>query len=651
MIAARTPLRLNLSRIRSARLRRTGARTVRVGCLLAMLVGLAASAWGADPLPYRVSFASTGSDSLDDTLAATSDLESLRGGAPVGPFGLIVRARSDIGRLKTVLESFGYYESAVAITVDGRPLADPALAEALTALPKGRDARVSVAFSLGPLYRIGRISVDGDPPPFALRALGLAGGQPAVAAAVLAGGARMQGALQEQGYAFAKVAPPVATEDPTRPLLDLRFKVVAGPKVDIGTIRIVGLAHLREAYLRRRLQLRVGEPYAPSTIERARRDLLDLGVFSAVSIRTADAPEAGNRLPLTLDLRERPRHSVAVDAAYSSDLGGSGGVTWTNRDAFGHAERLSLSSSVTDIGGTAATSLGYDVGAKLVLPDFARRDQSLQISLDAAKQSLQAYDQTALTTGVTLIRRLSSVWSATAGVTTANETIIQPPGTATPRAYTLVATPIGLSYDSTNLSSPLEDALHGMRDSITVAPTRSIGRPNATFVVTQVKLAAYLDLHRFGWSDRGRSVLAGRVLAGFAQGAGEYSLPPDQRFYGGGSGTIRGFRYQGVGPQFPCTPPATTCAEVPIGGTAIVAASLEFRQRFGRKFGAALFVDAGQVSASLKPLPNVLRVGLGAGLRYYTPIGPIRFDVAVPRRHYQAGDDYYEIYVGLGQAF
>ena len=46
-------------------------------------------------------------------------------------------------------------------------------------------------------------------------------------------------------------------------------------------------------------------------------------------------------------------------------------------------------------------------------------------------------------------------------------------------------------------------------------------------------------------------LLAGRFVGGIARGAGEFDLPPDQRFYAGGSGTIRGFRYQSVGPQFP----------------------------------------------------------------------------------------------------
>ena len=611
---------------------------------VALLLAVVRVALAANSVAYRVSIAPTGNGGLDAALAATSELRTLRGTAPVGPFGLIVRARTDVDRLKTVLDSFGYYESSVRITIDGRRLADPQLPESLADIAKGRDAAVAVAFALGPRYLIGRIAFDGEVPPFARAALGLRAGEPAVAAAVLAGGARVRTALEDHGYAFARVDPPVATLDATHRVLDIAFPVVTGPRVRIGSISIDGVKRTRARFVLGRLPLHRGDPYSPPAIERARTTLIDIGVFSTVSVHVGKAPDAGGGVPITFVVRERPRHAVSVNAAYSSDLGGSGGVTWTDRNVFGHAERLSVSSALTNIGGGSTTGLGYDASAKLVKPDFGDRHQSVQFAVNAVKQSLVAYDQTAVTTGATVVSKLSSVWTATAGITAAHELIVQPPGSTLDRRYTLIELPIGLDYDSTNLASPLQDPVRGMRDSLTVTPTRSIGSPSATFVITQLKLAGYLDLHRFGWTAPGRSVIAARALAGLAQGAGEFGLPPDQRFYGGGSGTIRGFRYQGVGPVFPNT---TT----PIGGTAIIAGTLEFRQRFGKNLGAAVFVDAGQVSASLKPLPAVLRVGIGAGLRYYTPIGPIRIDVALPARRYSSSDDPYEIYVGLGQAF
>jgi translocation and assembly module TamA len=129
---------------------------------------------------------------------------------------------------------------------------------------------------------------------------------------------------------------------------------------------------------------------------------------------------------------------------------------------------------------------------------------------------------------------------------------------------------------------------------------------------------------------------------GKAFGADLFSLPPDQRFYAGGSATVRGFRYQSVGPQFP--------SGRPTGGTAISAGSVELRQRILEHYGVVAFVDAGQVTADGSPFTSNWRVGAGIGARYYTSIGPIRLDVAIPVNRQPHGDAF-ELYLGIGQAF
>ena len=246
-------------------------------------------AHAADPQPYRVEIASVGNSDMDSTLKSTSDLQSLRGTAPVSPFGLIARGRSDVDRLKTALESYGYYQGSVAIKINGLMVNNPGLGDALTALPSGKDAQVQISFALGPLYHLGRVDVDGDLPEAIRGALGLVTGQPAVASAVLEGGARMLTALQEKGYAFATVDPPVAYESADAPVLDLRFNAVMGPKVNIGELHIEGLKRVHESLLRERLLLHTGQPYSSSAVERARRDLLSLGVFSQVSLSLGTA--------------------------------------------------------------------------------------------------------------------------------------------------------------------------------------------------------------------------------------------------------------------------------------------------------------------------------------------------------------------------
>jgi translocation and assembly module TamA len=650
-------------------------------CALILLTGVVALARAADPQPYRLELAPTGQGQLDSTLKATSQLAALRTSAPVDPFGLIARARADVGRLTTVLESFGYYQSSVSITINGLALDDAKLGDVLSALPQDNNALCRVSFSLGPLYHLGSITIDGAIPDSARDSLKLASGEPAIAIEVLAGGARLLTALENHGYAFAKVDPPVADEDPDKHVLNLTFHVDAGPHVQVGEIRFEGLKRVHERLVRRRLLLHTGEPYSALAVEDARKDLLTLGVFSSISVHLADAPDSDGRVPITFQLKERPRHAVSLSAAYSSDLGGSGGVTWSDRNVRGNAEQLNLSASATNLGGSASTGVGYDTSAKYIIPEFAHRDQSLQFAVGAIKQYLQAYQQKAITSGVALSRKLSSVWTATVGISAVRETITQQGIT---QDYTLFALPLGILYDSTNVPSPLSDATHGLRGSLSVAPTRSHGPMNTTFYITQFSLAGYFDLHRLFHSEPGRSVLALRGILASAPGAtvsvktinepcttptGQPAsgttcdvsipnIPPDQRFYAGGSGTVRGYRYQSVGPEFP--------DGTPVGGTALNAINIEFRQRFGTSFGAALFVDAGQVGEKLSPFSELIHggrcstatqsttscwaVGVGAGPRYYTPIGVLRFDVAVPTFR-RPNDDRFEVYIGLGQAF
>jgi translocation and assembly module TamA len=642
-------------------------------CALIVFAGAGlhlSAAPAADPQPYHVEVAPTANAALDAALRSTSQLQALRASAPVNPFGLIARARADVDRLRTVLESFGYYQSQVSITINGLALDAPGLGDTLIALAQGKEALCKVAFTLGPLYHLGTIGLDGSIPDSARGSLALSPGAPAIASDVLAAGARLLTVLENQGYAFAKVDPPVAREDPDKHVLNLSFHVVSGPRVQIGEIRFEGLKRTHERLVRRRLLLHAGQPYSAIAVEEARKDLLTLGVFAGVSVRLGDAPDTQGRVPITFQMSERPRHAVSVNAGYSSDLGGSAGLTWSDRNVRGNGEQLNLSATVINLGGTASTGIGYDTSAKYIISEFAHRDQSLQFAVGAIKQSLQAYDQTAETSGVTLSRKISSMWTASIGTSAVHETIEQE---GTTQVYTLFALPLGVRYDSTDLPSPLIDPTHGLRASVSVAPTLSRGQPNATFFVTQASVAQYLDFYRLLGSAPGRSVLALRALAGSALGAKQLEetievngarvaetvpdLPPDQRFYAGGSGTVRGYRYQSVGPQFP--------DGNPIGGTAMAAANAEFRQRIGTNFGAAAFADAGEVTESLSDVsrtrhcssattaegtPACWAVGVGAGARYYTPIGPLRLDFAVPTSR-RSNDDKFEIYIGLGQAF
>ena len=192
--------------------------------------------------------------------------------------------------------------------IDGAALNTPGLGEQLMALPKKQDAKIQVRFTLGPLYHLRHITIDGELPASAEGVLPLKSGDPAVAATVLAAGAKLLAVLGEQGYPFAKVEAPVAYEDQQDPVLDVTFHVEAGAKMRIGEIRFRGLKRVHERLVRRRLLIHTGEQYNSSAVERARADLVTLGVFAAVNVEVGTKADDTGGVPITFRMRERLRH-------------------------------------------------------------------------------------------------------------------------------------------------------------------------------------------------------------------------------------------------------------------------------------------------------------------------------------------------------
>ena len=593
-------------------------------------IGVTKRLLAADPQPYTVVLKPTDDSALDAALQGSSTLISLRESAPVAGFALTERARQDAERFETALRSFGYYKATVATAIGGHKLDDPGLPTIIDDAPANPPLEVAVSFDLGPRFKLGAVTISTKVPPDIPGHLELKPGQPAMAAEVLAAQGRLLDALRADGYPLARVPVPVAILHPDQNLLDVDFQPDSGPKADIGPISLSGLKKMNESFVRKRLLIHQGEKFSPQAIEKARQDLASIGVFSVVRVEQATALDAHGQLPIDFDFTERPLHAVDVGVAYSTDLGVNFSTAWHDRNLFGNAEQLNLTAG-NQLGGDAVTRPGYSVGAQFLKPDFLMRDQTLEVDLNAVDQSLQAYDQDALLEKIALNRKLAPRWTASLGLSGEQESIVQQGVT---REYNLVAIPASLKYDST---TSLLDPTKGIRATLSVTPTESLGTPNATFFIAQLSGSTYFDLF-----SNGRSVVALRGLVGQVSGAGVFDLPPDQRFYAGGSATVRGYRYQTLGPQFR--------DGTPTGGTAISTGTVEWRQRILGNYGVVGFVDVGQVSSNGAPFTSDWHAGAGVGARYYTPIGPIRLDVAVPLNKLPGGNSL-EIYIGIGQAF
>jgi translocation and assembly module TamA len=172
-----------------------------VFCVL-LSVAFVWKASAADPQPYNVTIEPSFASDIDAVLRNTSLLVTLRDTAPVPPFGLITRATEDVQRLTVALNSFGYYRPAISVQIEGRKLDDPDLPSVLDRSPQGTAVTVQIQIAQGPLYRLRRITIEGQIPRETEDAVGLAPGDPAISANVAAAHDRLLSALQEDGYAL-----------------------------------------------------------------------------------------------------------------------------------------------------------------------------------------------------------------------------------------------------------------------------------------------------------------------------------------------------------------------------------------------------------------------------------------------------------------
>lgn len=617
---------------------------------------------------YEMTIKSTSHKAVDDALKASSQLITLQKTHEIGAYALAGRIRSDYDRLNGALQSQGYYGGALKIiaTINGHEYEgrDPAMLQALEQETAKKTVKIVVSVTLGPLFHVGHIDLfipqkdksDKKPEVVSLterekNALGIKTGDEAVAEKILAAQSKLGDFLLEEGYGTATVSRPQALLQQEQHLITVRLWVNKGPKLVVGPLAFKGLRRVKQDYVEKRILLHQGELYQPSEIEKARLDLSSTGLFSSIQITNAPPvipvspgkSELGNinqAMPLTLDFQEGKRRRISGEVGYSTDLGGRLGVSWLHRNLMGRGEQLKISALATGLGGSAQQGLGYDGYVDFTKPDFLDRGRNLNFRVEAVRQLLYSYHQTAFLVKGGFSQPVGDEWNVNGAVALEQEKIKQ---FGRSQDYFIVSLPIGADYDSTHRHNAIEPATHGVKISLSASPSESMEHQTSFFAILNGQISTYFDLHNLGLSRPGRSVIALRGSVGSIQGANTWDIPPDQRLYAGGQATVRGYRYQGVGPQF-------RHSKYAIGGSSMDAGTVEYRQRLFKSFGTALFADAGQVGHGSMPGHGKLRVGYGAGVRYFTPIGPIRVDIALPMHRPNRGDKW-ELYIGLGETF
>ncbi|MBV2142225.1 autotransporter assembly complex protein TamA [Falsochrobactrum sp. TDYN1] len=602
----------------------------------------------ADPKHYSVNIETPGNRKNAD--GSDADLKSVIEGASglvsdedkpaSGSAGLLARARGDYRGILAALYGEGRYGGTISIKVDGQEAND---------IPPDADipdnAKVDISVDPGPQFLFSRTAISNIAPPPLDRKdkvelpeeTGFAPGEVARSGTILKAERLAVEAWRQQGYAKARVTGEEIVADHADNRLAADISLDPGRKAHYGPVNVVGTARLDPQFIAWMTGLEPGQEYDPDDMERAKKRLGRMEVFRAMRFEEGEAIEPDGSLPMTLHVQERKPRRFGVGVEYSTIDGFGVTSYWMHRNLFGKGERLRFDAKISGIGGSQDNSFDpanytYLLGTSFTKPGVYTPDTDFVAALDARREVLDVYTETSVNakTGFTHIfsDELSASLYAKASHGRFEDKYF---GT---REFTTGGLEAGLIYDGRNYKP---DPSSGVYLEGNIQPFYEFQRGNFATRFTAEGRTYY------GFGEKDRVILAGRVKLGSIVGASIEDLPPNQLFLAGGGGSVRGYAYRGIGVE-------TSTGDV-IGGRSLVEASGEVRARITDSIGAVAFLDAGYVGEQSFPdFSEQMRLGTGIGLRYLTGLGPIRLDVAVPLNR-RSGDPSYAFYVGIGQAF
>ena len=455
------------------------------------------------------------------------------------------------------------------------------------------------------------------------------------------------------------------------------LEALPGPRMRVGQVLITGVEKVDTGTLRRMLSVRAGDRFRQDQLYLTQRDLYGLGMFRSVNVVLADTtpPPGDSTVRVVVRVSEAPRHRIRAGAGYGSLDCFRVQSGWTAYDFLGGARSLDLTGQLSKLGvGVPANSgfkqnvchplhddptsdtANYNATLTLRQPAFLSPRHTASFAIFAERRSeFKAYTRQAVGANLAVTfnaRRDVPVtvgYGYSLGRTTADPVVLCERFllcNASDQAFLLNTRPFGaitISGVRARVNSVLDPSAGSVMQVTLVHASRYVLSDTLyEFNRGELEVAKYYPLSRrsaFAWRIRGGTILPQRLSL---LGQSTQFVPPDQRFYAGGPNSVRGYARNELGPRVYVTDSIivqgtdTTLRNLrasPTGGNTVITANLELRVPtpiFPDRVRLGLFVDVGQVWERGDTLTAVsgLRVTPGLGLRFITPLGPVRLDAA-----------------------
>lgn len=412
------------------------------------------------------------------------------------------------------------------------------------------------------------------------------------------------------------------------------LQVTPGPRVLFGPVEVKGNEDIEAWFIRRTKTFARGQPYSAQALEETRNALLDTGFFNAVELQPLFPRMQAGQVPIRIVVRERDAHSLRLGVGWGTEDNFRLRIAQVNRNMFGLHETFTIEGKLSAI---------YEglVGRMRIPYAFTTRT-TLLLSGGMEQKDTEAYVNRRLFFTPLLEYRLSKHCAFYLGYNVEKDrlrelkTAVPDPEEEKALQY-ISSVPLGLRYDTRNsVLNPTRGTYFHLR--VEVASDAIGSEVEFLRPVAELRQVWPLDRPR-GW------YLATRAEAGLCYPLpGTERIPLIRRFFVGGPDTVRGFPYQRLGPLDE--------SGKPLGGEAYAVGNLELRFPLWQKLGGVLFLDAGNAYENISREIGSLRFTAGAGLRYHTPVGPLRLDFGYqlnPPADAPIGR--YEFYLSVGQAF